>query len=280
MPSRWFGRRYCTKPAQSAQSANNGARFASSQLDRAVFMSATVPLPGGGTRLAIPAYFRPGPQWERLTELGGNTVGVAVMNCASGPGEQPDLGYLPVLEAARASGVEVLGYIDTDNGHRPRPMVLDDISRYREWYGITGYFLDRVHVPCDVVRSYYVPLREHLKSHDAGTMIVLNPGVAVPRCFLDVADVLVDFEGSALTYVASDTPEWRAEYDSARFWHIVYDVAGPMVDEVLAAAARQRAGWLFVTDQALDGGGPGRYLYDRMPDPAIVNHLRNAPRLS
>lgn len=238
-------------------------------------MSATLPLSAGGHRLAIPAYFRPGPQWQRLTELGGTTVGLAVMNCDSGPGVQPDFGYLPTLEAARAAGVEVLGYIDTDNGRRPHSAVFDDISRYREWYGTTGYLLDRVHVTPAVVRSYYAPLHYRLKSYDADTMIVLNPGVTVPRCFLDVADVLVDFEGSALTYVTSESPAWHVEFRPSRFWHIVYDVADSVLDQVLAVASRNRAGWLFVTDQPLGGGAPGRYLYDRMPAPAIVNRLRS-----
>ena len=202
------------------------------------------------------------------------------MNCDSGPGAQPDPTYGPALAAARAAGVEVLGYVDTDNGRRPHSLVLDDIARYREWYGTTGYLLDRAHVPCEVVRSYYAPLHFQLKSRDADTTIVVNPGTAVPSCFLDVADVLVDFEGPGETYLAASLPEWHVEHEPTRFWHIVYDVAPTQLDAVLATASRSGTGWLFVTDQPLDGGAPGRYLYDRLPHPVLSDQLRDALRLS
>jgi hypothetical protein len=200
---------------------------------------------------------------------------MAVMNLANGPGEERVPEYVPALAAARAAGVDLVAYIDTDNGNRMHTDVLADIALYRAWYGPVGYLLDRADVAADDVNPYYAPLRHHVKGLDANAIFILNAGAHVAECFMDVADIVIDFEGSCDSYLSTATsmPKWRSKYDPARFWHIVYDVPQTSLESVVRKAQARRTGWLYITDQQIDSAVPGSYLYDRLPDEATWHHL-------
>lgn len=216
-------------------------------------------------RLAVPAYFRPGPDWRRLAAA-DPMVGIAVVNVDSGPGTQQIVEYGPALSAVRDAGVQVLGYLDTAHASRPIADVLADVERYRTWYGTTGYLLDQAHVACSSLDDYYGPLRDAIRRIDPNALIALNPGVPVPECFMDVADVLIDFEGSSAAYLSCTSALWRAAYEPSRFWHIVHGAPPDALRAILDAAALRNTGWMFITDQPIDGGPAGSYLYDRLPD--------------
>src|SRR5512140_2204022 len=62
--------------------------------------------------VAVPAYFYPGPTWDRL-EAAAPTVGFAVMNPDSGPGVAQDPAYVSQVAAAQAAAVRIYGYVDT-----------------------------------------------------------------------------------------------------------------------------------------------------------------------
>ena len=230
-------------------------------------------------RVAVPAYFRPGPEWQRINapshSSGSPMVGMVVINIDSGPGSAPIPEYRPALAAARATGADVVAYVDTDNGKRSHGEVVADIERYREWYGPVGCFFDRAHVAeCDV-GPYFSSLYEYVKAADPQSTVVLNAGVSVSERYMSVADVVVDFEGPCHRYVsAAPAPAWRSRYDPSRLWHIVYDVPPGAVDEVVCAAAARGTGWLYVTDQAIDHPGQDTYLYGRLPDETTWGHLR------
>src|SRR5690242_1806579 len=92
-------------------------------------------------RLAVPAYFRGADQWRALDDA-APTVGLAVLNPASGPGDRPDPDYAPLLGRDRSRGVALLGYVSTRYASRPRAEVEGEIERYFGWYGVDGIFLD------------------------------------------------------------------------------------------------------------------------------------------
>jgi hypothetical protein len=226
-------------------------------------------------RLAIPAYFVPGPEWIRLVH-GAPVVGMAVMNRASGPGSELDETYLPVLTEARARGVVTLGYVDTANATRDAEDVKVDVGRYFDWYQLDGIFFDRAAVSCAELEAFFRPLYAHVKTHNPSSVVVLNAGVPVPECFMTSTDVVVEFEGAADAYREADFPHWRTGYDPSRFWHIVYGTDGGRLNEVVRTSRRRRAGWVCITDQALAPEPPDVYIYDRLPHQAIWLRLLRA----
>ena len=223
-------------------------------------------------RLAIPAYFVPGPEWARLVH-GAPLVGMAVMNRANGPGSEPDATLRPGACRRSARGVVVLGYVDTANATRHTDDVAVDIARYFDWYQADGIFFDQAAVSCAELETFFGPLYELVKARHPSPLVVLNPGTTVSECFMTCSDVVVDFEGSSATYRHTQFARWRTHYDPSRFWHIVYDVDLAAVDEVVRLTRRRGAGWVSITDQPLDPPPPDGYLYDRLPGHALWSAL-------
>jgi len=228
-------------------------------------------------RLAIPAYFRPHAGWSSIVDA-APVAGLVVMNIADGPGPLFIPEYADAIASARRAGVEVVGYVDTDNGARSHARILADIEHYRTRYEVGGYLLDRAHVTNDVVRHYYAPLHDHVKSIDDRALLILNPGTATDEVAMTVADIVIDFEGPADEYAerAESLPKWRRRYRPDRFWHIVHGIPAAGLHDVLRASRASRTGWLFATDQSINTDAPGSYLYDRLPARAMWESLQTA----
>jgi hypothetical protein len=54
-------------------------------------------------------------------------------------------------------------------------------------------------------------------------------------------------------------PDWTRSWPPDRFYHVVYSVPRPQLENALLLAGRRRAGCVYVTDRG--GGNP----YDRLP---------------
>jgi Spherulation-specific family 4 len=200
---------------------------------------------------------------------------MVVINIADGPGTDLIPEYVPALHAARRAGIDIVGYVDTDNGHRPHSDVLVDIARYQDWYNPNGYLFDRADVAGTDVHRYYAPLRDWVKAYDSSHLCIVNPGVGVDEAFMAVADIVVDFEGPCGQYLIArrSMPKWRSKYEPTRFWHIVYDVPASLLQTVVAVAKDRRAGWVYLTDQPIADAQPGAYLYNRLPNEATWGRL-------
>ncbi|MEU5348337.1 spherulation-specific family 4 protein [Streptomyces sp. NPDC020766] len=96
-------------------------------------------------------------------------------------------GTVPLLAGA------LCGY-----GRRPRAEVVRDLSRYRDWYGVDGAFLDQVTSGLGDF-GYYQRLAT--AAWGAGcTTLALNHGAPPHPAYARLADVLVTFEGTWETY--------------------------------------------------------------------------------
>jgi hypothetical protein len=94
---------------------------------------------------------------------------------------------------------------------------------------MTGIFLDQVAESNDgpSLAPVFRRLRDDIRRVDADAITVLNPGVAVPSAFADLADVIVTFEGTCDDYLA-DGPDavfeplsWQPGPDQA-IWHVIH----------------------------------------------------------
>ncbi len=108
--------------------------------------------------------------------------------------------------------------------------------------------------------AYYRSLRGVIRQIDPRLEVVGNPGTTTRPEYLDAADTLVTFEGSARTFAGYD-PDVAAPslagHSPGRFAAIVYEVATASDGrEALAHARQAGSGCVYITDQTM----PNPYL--------------------
>lgn len=132
-----------------------------------------------------------------------------------------------------------------------------------DWYatygqhGINGIFLDQTILLCgpdDEYVTLYAAIRDYIRAKQAEAYIVINPGALAERCYEDVADTMVSFEGNFGTYLAHTSPDWQRNHPNPRkFWHLIHDV--PTDDDMKAVVARSKvnnAGFVYTTELRMD----------------------------
>ncbi len=199
----------------------------------------------------MPAYFTAGGGWTRLAGRNG-TAALAVLNPSSGPGERVDPDYVTAVRRAQSLGVRMLGYVHTSYGARSAAAVLTEIERYLDWYGVDGIFFDEAASDCAGL-PYLAALSGDLKARDPAQLVALNPGTRPDACYMEIAEIVVTFEGDYGTLLREPTPpSWMRCYPAARFWQIVYGVPNAeAMARVLALAGDRHAGHLYITDATL-----------------------------
>lgn len=202
-----------------------------------------------GVRLGVPAYFYPWPGdvgWQRLAD----DRGIVIVDPANGPGTAVDTNYVAAVEAFDPARTELLGYVDSSYGRRDPRILVNEARRHREWYGVTGVFVDQVSGAPQQC-GHYLELVRRLR--DEGLRVALNPGQPqVEPALCDAVDYLCVFEGPLRQYLQIRFPAWMAAAGQVELWHLVYDVTD--VDgyrQALYHAARHGAGVFYATDGRL-----------------------------
>ncbi len=158
------------------------------------------PVGTGGMTVLVPAYFYPAgdrlADWARLAEAARSVPLEVIVNPASGPGKRQDPNYVTVVDALRRSGGRVLAYVDSDYGRRPLATVEADLRTYRSFYNVDGFFIDQMANTSEAV-EHYRSIRRLIRQIDPTLKVVGNPGTSTRPEYLDTADTLVIFEGSA-----------------------------------------------------------------------------------
>ncbi|MGW7195060.1 spherulation-specific family 4 protein [Streptomyces chryseus] len=174
-------------------------------------------------KLLVPFYEHPAQRpdaWEAVVRAAPRLYGV-VLNPANGPGSAPDPAFAAMSARLRAAGVRVLGYTDTGYARRPHAAVVQDLLRHRDWYGADGAFLDQAAAGPSAL-AHYRRLAVAARAAGAATL-VLNHGVPPDPGYLEVADLLVTFEGTWDTYrTTSDVRPVPAAHARERHCHLVY----------------------------------------------------------
>lgn len=201
-------------------------------------------------RIAIPSYFPPGPLWDRMGS-GAPTVGTAILNPDSGPGDAPDQAFADQVKRARDAGIRVLGYVKTGYAGRDAGEVKAEIDRYREWYGVGGIFLDETTTGCDQ-EPYYEDLHRYVKQGGNDDQVVLNPGTGVAECYMKAGDVVVNFESEYQEYTEYAPDPWVRNYPAARFWHLVHSTTEQQLPDAMARSEQNHAGSVYVTPDVMD----------------------------
>ncbi len=240
--------------------------------------------PGAAT-LLVPAYFYPsGPRradWTRLAEAARSVPMEVILNPDSGPGPRRDPNYVAVLDELRRSGARVLAYVDSDYGRRPLADVDKDLRTYPMFYRIDGYFIDQMANRPESV-DHYRSIRQRIRQIDPLLRVVANPGTYTRPEYLETADALVTFEGSAKDFAdynpRAATP-WIVGQPPRRFAAMVYDVRDAAAGrDALSRATRAGAGSVYVTDQKMPNPylGLPPYWADQVAAIRSMNETRKA----
>lgn len=201
-------------------------------------------------RVAVPSYFYPGNDWQRLEDA-APTAGISIVNPNSGPGTGVDQAFVDQVKSAQSKGQLVLGYVRTQWAARSSDEVKAEVDEYYNWYGVSGIFFDEAATDCGS-EPYYENLKSYVKAKDSSATVVLNPGTSTAECYTQAADILVTFEHDYGTYTGYTPDSWTLNYPAERFWHLVYDTPAGQLGDAITRSKNNHAGWVYATPLPLD----------------------------
>jgi spherulation-specific family 4 protein len=212
---------------------------------------------GSTLEAVVPAYFYPSgiglTYWNQMTTAAATIPITAILNPASGPGATSDPNYASAVDALRAAGGKVMGYVHTSYGTRSSATVLAEVNSYASFYNLDGIFVDEMDNTLGSL-SYYTGLYSSIKTAHPTWSVFGNPGTTTLEPYLTgpAADVLTVFEGDGVNYPTYTPSSWNFSYDRSHFAHLIYNVstAAVMQSDVALAAARN-ARYVYVTDDNL-----------------------------
>jgi hypothetical protein len=220
-----------------------------------VLIERTPDAAGSCGRLFVPAYFYAPADWQQA-DRSGPPLGFMILDISGiGAGSAPDPHFQGLVSRARSAGITVLGYSSTEDGQRQAAAVETDVRHYKDWYGVTDMFLDRVSgFQQDL--GYYRQLASYIHGYDHGSEVWMNVG-AYPedRQYTAVANVMVVFEGTYSQYRQVQVPSWAGSYSPAKFAATIYATPQDDLASALSLAVKRRAEHVYVTD----GSGPDPY---------------------
>ncbi|MFR9801581.1 spherulation-specific family 4 protein [Pseudonocardia sp. RS010] len=199
----------------------------------------------------VPAYFHPDREaadWAVLTAgARAGTVDIVVINPASGAGSGADPAYRRACAGLAGTGVVVAGYVDTAYGTRSAGEIVAEARAYTQRYGVRGVFADQVPSGHDHLPAY-AALAARLRAAGCGPLLI-NPGVRPDERYLEIADVVVTFEGTWEAYRAQRPVETGT--GRARTWHLVHGTPEGMIEDTREWVRAAGADHGYVTDRRL-----------------------------
>ncbi len=200
-------------------------------------------------KIIVPAYFYPNPTtvWD-LGISGKPNTAIMIANPLNGPGSGGDSSYVNIISRARQNGVKPAGYVATGYTARGLSTIEADIDKWRTSYGITDIFLDEVtadagHIP------FYSTLYNYIKSKAADATIIINPGASVDEGYVNVADIISNFEGTFTSYQTARFPAWTLSYPASKFLHLIYNVPTSVdMQTILSLSKSRNAGYVYITN--------------------------------
>jgi len=209
-------------------------------------------------RVAVPAYFYPGPSWTQ-SAASRPVPSVMILDISgTGAGTAPDPNYQAAVKKAQAAGTTILGYVGTNYGHRPVAKAKADIRNYKSWYKVTDIFLDEAASSSARV-GYYRQLTSYVHGVNPGSEVMLNPGDYPSERYMALGDIMMVFEGPYTSYVNLQAPSWASKYPASRFAHTIYATPASKLASVISLSRTRNAGYVYVT------GNTGANPYSSLP---------------
>ncbi|MCX5404772.1 spherulation-specific family 4 protein [Streptomyces sp. NBC_00335] len=204
----------------------------------------------GRLGLGVPGYAHPllAPvEWAELTRP-GTPLHWAVLNVTDGPGGRPDPHCTEAAAKLRGAGGSVLGHLAMRDGERSFGELVSDAHRFRDWYGVDGFYLAQAPAGKAELASVRRVV-DTLRGLGEGLRIVLGHGTHPCEGYAETADQLVTFSGTWADYRWSQVAEWTADHPPETFCHLVHGVPRTHLEEALRIARWQGAGTIWFTDR-------------------------------
>ena len=206
----------------------------------------------------VPAYFYPGADWKQAVASRPAPRVMILDVTSSGAGAAPDRVYQATVRKARAAGITLAGYANTDYTHRPMAAVEADVRHYRAWYGVTSIFLDEVSSsPAGL--PYYRELARYIHGASPGSKVVLNPGTYPAEQYLAVGDIVMVYENTYASLAQLQVPSWVGKFPAEKFAYAVYATAPGQLAAAMQLALSRHVGYVYVTS------GRGTNPYGSLP---------------
>lgn len=229
----------------------------------------------GLQRIAVPSYFYPTwfntanipwyhtrppvTYWERMQAAAPYAEICIISPTGSGAGSSISTDYVTQVSWARAAGLTILGYIDTNYTAVTSGTVEANVDNYYTWYGVDGIFLDRASANATDI-PYYTTLYNYIKAKPGVAKVALNPGTVTDEGYMAICDILCNAEYDPPGYRTRPIATWEIKYPAKQFWHIVYNVPDSATrDEMLQLSRNYRAGYIYFTNDVLPNP------YDTLP---------------
>lgn len=248
-------------------------------------------------------------KWNKYLAF-GNTLGIVILNRASGDWSTYDADFDMQGKLAKANGAKkVVFYIKTLYAAATDPerfaaefnQPLPETQKYTHDYIVStmvrvkkeypdvfdGVFLDEAvngWGDQEPRMQWYTELYQKLKAAlGDDTLIVINPGSNTQEKMMEACDVVMSYESTAEKYLDPATPnihpDFYKKYPSWRFWHVVHDVTEQNILDVCEKADTLGVGNLFLTDKTLDFGTgdafkPDISPYDNPPADWVLDYVR------
>jgi hypothetical protein len=194
----------------------------------------------------IPAYFYPGANWTRAIDSKPPPQIMVFDITSSGAGSAPDRNYQATVKRARAAGITLVGYANTNYTRRPAAAVETDVLHYKSWYGVTDIFLDEVSSGIGDL-PYYRRLSDYIHDTNPGSLVILNPGTYPEEPYMSIGDVVMVFEDSYANYVKLDVPKWVDDYPASKFAYVIYGASSSQLADAISMSQRRHVGYIYVT---------------------------------
>jgi Spherulation-specific family 4 len=182
----------------------------------------------GITGVLVPLYTSPtDASWDTLIGIAGSSSAVpiiATINPANGPGSASEASYVSGIQKLQASGIVVLGYVNTGDGSVAQATVEGQIADYSTWYGCDGVWFDNM-ASATGYESYYLALTNYAKSLGMSVTIG-NPGDnSVSPTYIGTVTLINAYEGPGLPAPSYFAALLAAAGSPQDFTFVAYDVA-------------------------------------------------------
>lgn len=201
-------------------------------------------------RIAVPSYFWPGADWDRMIAA---KPALVVINPDSGPGDSVSLDYREAVKQCAAAKVPVLGYIATTWGGKSIADVKAERFAYKTFYRVKNFFYDEGPTQPQQLQYCRRLIPEKAK-------VTFNPGTFPDSAFAKLKATLMVYECPMDRYLNNEPPAWVFKCPPNKFWHCVTDV--PTLEDarrVMDIAKGRNAGFVWITDDTLPNE------YDTLP---------------
>jgi hypothetical protein len=215
------------------------------------------------TGLLIPLFIYPTTvsTWSSIAALPAaypNVPVIAIINPDNGVGSSQDPNYVAGINALKASGVVTVGYVWTNYGAVSLQSVENSIDAWKNFYGVTGIFLDAMAYHTGY-ESYYRSIETYAKTTDGMNIVIGNPGTDTIATYVgnggvDNIGFYEDFGTPTIAYLSST---FHTTYPKTEWSFLAHGVAS--LNDSFIIQASQYVSYLYVSS------GPGSDPWGTIP---------------